>query len=61
MGGRCDTALRGILFFFLFLVFFTGARKHFQESGTRYGSKGHVLSLVINPFNPTKVFSSAVG
>ena len=37
-----------------FPLFFTGACTHFQESG-------HYFFFVIQPYNPTKLFSSTVG
>ena len=43
-----------------FPLFFTGARKHFQESGTERQHRT-LLFFVIQPYNPTKVFSSTVG
>ena len=43
-----------------FPLFFQASVNIFRNQA-QYGSKGHVLFLVIKPFNPAKVFSRAVG
>ena len=43
-----------------FPVFFTGARKHFQESSIERWQKKLLFFFIIQPYNPTKVFSSTV-
>ena len=44
-----------------FPLCFTGIRKHFQELGTERLQRTLLFFIVIQPYNPTKVFSSSVG